>query len=116
MASQLPEQKLLKSITDNCADSRMNEVAVANGMHERPYDIQARFWNILLAYIYTMSYDYESGQFFHNTYEIARQAKKIKDLALSDEYTTIRYERYGDYEVENGLINDAVNLTLFDKI
>jgi len=114
MASQLPEQKLLKAITDNCADSRMNEVAVANGLERLDHDIQARWFNIVLAYIYTMSHNYEIGNFPHNTYDISRLSKKMKDLALSDEYTTIRYERYGDYEMENGLINSAVNLTLFD--
>jgi hypothetical protein len=114
MASQLPEQKLLKAITDNCADLRLNEVAVGHGIGNQPYEIQSRWFNIILSYIYSMSHNYEMGLFPNNTYEIARLSKKIKDLAFSDEYTTSIYSHYGDYEMANGLINDAVNLTLFD--
>jgi len=114
MASQLPEQKLSKAIIDNCADSRLHEVEVANRLETEHGDIQSRWFNIILAYIYTMAHNYEIGKFHNDTYEIARLSKKMKDLALSDEYTTSVYERYGDYEVKNGLINDAVNLTLFD--
>jgi len=108
MASQLPEQKLSKSIIDNCADSRLQEVAVAHRIEIEHGDIQSRWFNILIAYIYTMAHNYEIGKFHNNTYEISRLSKKIKDLALSDEYSTSTYEFYGDYEVEN-------NLTLFDS-
>jgi len=110
MASQLPEQKLLKSITDNCADLRLNEVAVANGLETQHPDIQKRFFNILIAYIYTMSHNYEIGKLDDGTYDISRLSKKIKDLAFIDEYTTSHYEKYGDYE----MANDLINLTLFD--
>lgn len=112
MASQLPEQKLLKSITDNCADSRLVEVAVANGIESQHTDIQKRFFNILVAYVYTMAHNYEIGKLGNGTYEISRLSKKIKDLALSDEYSTSTYEFYGDYEMANNLIN----LTLFDVV
>jgi len=114
MASQLPEQKLLKAITDNCADSRMNEVAVAHGILQQESAIQTRWFNIILGYIYSMAHQYEMGVFARDNYELARLSKKIKDLALEDEFTTSIYTRYGDYETANGLINDAVNLTLFD--
>jgi hypothetical protein len=116
MASQLPEQKLLKHLADNCADSRLNEVAVAHGMGRQPYDIQARWFNIILAYIYSMSHNYEIGRFPNSTYEITRLAKKMKDLALSDEFTTNVYEKYGDYEMENDLVDNAINLTIFDRL
>lgn len=106
MASQLPEQKLNRHLTDNCADSRLNEVAVANHMSRQSYDIQARFHNILIAYIYTMAHCYEVGMFHHNTYEIARICKKIKDFALYDEYTVSKYSDYGDYEVANDMVTD----------
>jgi len=116
MASQLPEQKLLKHLTDTCADSRLNEVAVAHGMGRQPYDIQARWFNIILAYIYSMSHNYELGRFPQDTYEIARLAKKVKDLAFADEFTTSKYSHYGDYEMANEVINEAINLSLFDTV
>lgn len=103
MPSMLPEQKLIRHLTDNCADSRLNEVVVAHHMGRQDHDIQARFFNIILAYIYSMAHDYELGIFRTGTYEIARVCKKIKDFALSDEYTTTKYETYGDYEVANNL-------------
>lgn len=103
MASLLPEQKLLRHLSDNCADSRLNEVAVAHGMGRQPYDIQSRFFNIILSYIYSMSHNYELGRFPNGTYEIARLCKKMKDLAFYDEFTVSKYSHYGDYEVENNL-------------
>lgn len=111
MASQLPEQKLLKHIVDNCADSRLNEVAVAHGIGKQVYDVQARFYNIILSYIYSMAHNYELGLFPNDTYEIARVSKKIKDYALEDEYTTAHYRQYGDYEAEHDMVHD---LTGFD--
>lgn len=107
MASQLPEQKLLKHLGDNCSDSRLNEVAVAHGMGRQPFDTQSRFFNILIAYIYSMAHNYEVGHFPNGTYEIARLCKKVKDFAFYDEFTVSRYSVYGDYEMDNGL-------TLFD--
>jgi len=103
MPAQTPDQKLVRHITDNCADSRLNEVAVAHAIGRQEYDIQARWFNIILAYIYSMSHNYELGRFPHNTYEISRLSKKIKDLSLRDEFTTTQYEYYGDYETENNL-------------
>lgn len=108
MASLLPEQKLLRHLSDNCSDSRLNEVVVAHGMGRQGKDTQTRFFNILIAYIYTQSHNYEIGIFKNDTYEIARLCKKIKDLALSDEFATATYAYYGDYEMEN-------DLTLFDR-
>lgn len=113
MPSMLPEQKLLKHLSDNCADSRLNEVAVAHGVGKQPYDIQARFMNIILAYVYSMAHNYELGHFPRGTYEIARLCKKVKDLAFRDEFTTTKYEFYGDYEMEQGT-PPLANLTLFD--
>jgi len=104
MPAQLPEQKLIRHITDNCADSRLNEVAVAHAIGRQQYDIQARWFNVILAYVYSMAHNYELGLFPHNTYEIARLCKKVKDLSLSDEFTTSKYDYYGDYEVEHNLI------------
>ena len=115
MAAQLPEQKLSKSIIDNCADSRLLEVAVANRIESEHGDIQARWFNVIIAYIYTMAHNYEIGKFNNNTYEVARLSKKIKDLALSDEFTVSKYELYGDYEVQNEIINEANNLSIFDS-
>lgn len=106
MPSMLPEQKLLKHLADTCADSRMNEVAVAHGVGNMQYDIQARFHNIIVSYIYSMAHNYEVGRHPNGTYEICRISKKIKDLALSDEYVVEKYPNYGDYE--------AVDLTGFD--
>jgi hypothetical protein len=114
MASQLPEQKLLKAITDNCADTRMNEVAVANGVSRQESDIQAKWFNIILSYIYSMAGKYEYGLFTESNYEIARLSKKMKDLALEDEFNESIYTRYGDYETRNQVIDEAINLTLFD--
>ena len=47
--AQTPEQKASKSLIDALADSRFNEVGFANRLYDQPYDIQARFWNVLLA-------------------------------------------------------------------
>jgi hypothetical protein len=110
----LPEQKLSRHLTDNCADSRLNEVAVAHHMGRQQYDVQARFLNILLAYIYSMAHNYELGRWPNGTYEIARVCKKIKDLALSVEYTTSVYDKYGDYEMEHGLV-PTVDLAGYDR-
>jgi hypothetical protein len=103
MAAQTPEQKAAKVMTDACADSRFNEVGFAHRMHEQPYTIQQRFYNVLVAYVYTLAHDYEWGIFENDTYEIARLCKKIKDLAFADEYGTTSYPFYGDYEGENNL-------------
>ena len=106
MPSMLPEQKLLKHLADTCADSRLNEVFVAHAMGRQPQEVQARFYNILVSYIYSMAHYYEIGSFPNDTYDICRVSKKIKDLALSDEYVVEKYPVYGDYE--------AVDLTGFD--
>lgn len=103
MPSMLPEQKLIRHLTDNCADSRLNEVAVAHAMGRQVGEVQSRFMNIILAYIYSNAHNYELGMFPHGTYEIARLCKKIKDMALWDEFTTSKYDRYGDYEMANNL-------------
>lgn len=108
MPSLLPEQKLNRHLTDNCADSRMNEVVVAHHMGRQTGDIQSRFFNIILAYIYSMAHNYEIGSFHQDTYEIARICKKVKDFALSDEFTVSKYGLYGDYEVENNLTDYPV--------
>jgi hypothetical protein len=105
--AQTPEQKASKYLVDALADSRFNEVAFANRFYDQPYDIQARFWNVLLAYVYNNAHNYELGIFPSDTYTIARLSKKIKDYVFSDEYHVIKHERYGDYEMEN-------DLTLFD--
>lgn len=106
--AQSIEQKAAKHMMDALADSRFNEVGFANRFHDQPYDIHARFWNVILVYIYNNAHNYELG-IMGNLYTINRLCKKIKDLALSDEYNLIQYERYGDYEMQN-------NLTLFDTV
>lgn len=103
--AQTPEQKAAKYLIDACADSRFNEVAFANRMTEEKYDIQVRFWNIYVSYIFNNAHNYEYGVFPNETYEISRLSKKIKDYVFSDE-PDIPYPVYGDYEIEN--------LTLFD--
>ena len=104
-----PEDKAAKSLIDACADSRMNEVALAHRMGRQEFDIQARFYNVIISFVYYHAHNYEAGLFPNGTYEIARMCKKIKDLAFSDEYSTTKYEKYGDYEQAEH------DLTLFDK-
>lgn len=104
------EDKAARVLADACADSRFNEVALAHRMGAQVYDIQARFYNVLVSFIYYHAHNYEYGVFPNGTYEIARMCKKIKDLAYSDEYSRKRYEVYGDYEQERRY----ENLTLFD--
>lgn len=113
MPSQLPEQKVAKSLTDNCADVRYQAVPVAHHMTRQHSDIQTRFFNTLLAYVYAMAHRYEIGAFNSTTYELVRLCKKIKDYALSDEFTVSVYSHYGDYENVQDL-NDAINLDIFD--
>jgi hypothetical protein len=109
MAQSL-EDKAAKAIINALADLRFNEVGFVNRFHDQPHDIQAKFYNVLVAYVYTMAHNYELGLFPHGTYEISRMCKKIKDLVFSDEYSTIKYAQYGDYEMEGG----NPDLTLFD--
>jgi hypothetical protein len=105
------EDKVSKAIIDACADDRLVEVTVGHKIARALYTVQARFWNIIVAYIYTMAYNYEIGHFPHGTYEIARMSKKVKDLCFEDEYTTKKYERYGDYELSEA----EMDLTQFDR-
>jgi hypothetical protein len=106
--AQTPEQKAAKYLIDACADSRMNEVALAEAIGRQEHAVQARFFNVLVSYVYQMAYWYEVGDMNRGNYQIARLSKKIKDLAFSDEYNVIKYERYGDYEMQN--------LTLFESV
>jgi hypothetical protein len=105
--AQTPEQKAAKYLIEALSHSQFNEVAMAHRLGEEHYDVNARFWNVIVSFIYYHAYNYEIGQFPNDTYEIARLCKKIKDLALSDEYTLTKYALYGDYELHD--------LTAFDK-
>ena len=107
--AQTPEQKAAKYLIDACADSRFNESALAEALQRQPLEVQSRFWNVIVSYVYQMSHWYEVGHIQKDTYQISRISKKIKDYVLSDEYKYIVYEKYGDYELEH-------DLTLFDTI
>lgn len=104
------EDKVAKYLIDGCADSRLNEVALAHTMGRQSYDVQARFWNTLVSYIYFHAHNYEHGLFDEGTYEIARLSKKIKDLAFADErkYSSDPvHERYGDFELQDGQLRQG---------
>jgi hypothetical protein len=101
--AQTPEQKAAKYLIDALADSRFSETGLANRIMDEKYDIQARFWNVLVAYIYSNSLNYELGLFPHDTYTISRLSKKIKDFVFADEYKLLKNSVYGDYELANDL-------------
>jgi len=106
--AQTPEHKAAKYLIDACADSRFNEVALAEAIGRQEPAVQSRFFNVLVSYIYQKAYWYETGDISNANYEIARLSKKIKDYVFADEYNVIKYERYGDYEMQN--------LTLFESV
>ena len=101
--TQTPEDKASRYLTDGLADSRFSEIVFARKIMRQPHAIQVRFYNVIVAFIYANAHNYEVGHFPRGTYEIARVCKKIKDLALSDEYTTVKYAKYGDYEMGSDL-------------
>jgi len=107
--AQTPEQKAAKYLIDACADSRFNEAALAEALQRQPLEVQSRFWNVIVSYVYHMSHWYEVGHIQKDTFEISRLSKKIKDYVFSDEYKYIVYERYGDHD-------PRADLTLFDSV
>ena len=104
-----PEDKAAKAMIDACADSRMNDVALAHRIGREGYDVNARFFNVLISFVYYHARNYEAGLFPNGTYEIASMCKKIKDIVFTPECPPVKYEKYGDYE------RDAHDLTQFDK-
>ena len=56
--AQTPEQKAAKYMIDGLADSRFSEIGFAQRITQQPYDIQARFWNVIIGYVYTMAQRY----------------------------------------------------------
>lgn len=105
--AQTIEQRAAKYLIDALADVRFNAPAFAHRILDQPSDIQNKFWDVFLCYVYSQSFTYSMGSMNPNLYDVARLSKKIRDFVFSDEYEIeSRYPRYGDYELDN--------LTLFD--
>lgn len=78
-----PNDKLLKAISQYMGDFRCNEVALAHDISREPYDVQARFLNTALAYIYNHVKSHDVGFTRADLYEIARACKEIYDYGMS---------------------------------
>lgn len=93
---KLPEDKLHEAIANNMGDYRYNEIALVHRIRDEAPVVQEKLWNTIIAYIYYQARRYEMGLVPANIYEIVRVCKKIKDLALEDEFAHLPHYNYGE--------------------
>ena len=74
--------KLANHLSDKLSDSRIREVALAHKLADEPYDVQARFLNTAIAYLYTMARAEQRGIVRFDLYDIAKLCAGIKEFGL----------------------------------
>jgi len=72
-----PHQKLVKSISQHMGDYRLNEVALAHEISREDYEVQARFLNTAMAYIYNQVKAHEYGLVRSDLYDIVVACREI---------------------------------------
>ena len=94
--SKMPEDNLLQSLTSNLGDYRYNPVSLVHRLQPEPAVIHNALWDTIISYIYMQARRYEMGLVRADQYEIVRVCKKIKDLALEDEFSHLPEYKYGE--------------------
>jgi len=94
-----PSEKVSKFLGENLSNSRINEVSIASDLAHEPYDVQARFMNIALAYIYLMSYTGSDVAVRMDLIELASLCRNIRELAIDylitpEPFGVAGYEEY----------------------
>jgi len=77
-------RKLMNVLSDGLASSKVKEIYIAQNLTEEHYDVQARFLNIAIAYIYTMAGSESRGIVRADLYELAKLCSDIKNYALDN--------------------------------
>ena len=93
-----PSEKVSRFLGENLSNTRINEVSIASDLVHEPYDVQARFVNIVLAYIYIMSYSGSDVAVRMDLIELARLCRNIKELAIDYLITPEPFEATGNTE------------------
>lgn len=79
-----PHDKLLQAISKHMGDFRLNEVALAHEIGREPYEVQARFLNTAMAYIYNHVKSYEHGLIRADLYEIIMACRDIFESGMNN--------------------------------